>query len=265
MGTVEVGFKGTNNKGEPFEVIESLGSGRYLVRFGRSGFIRNARKDAITKGCVSDPHTPTVCGVGYIGVGEYKSECNGKATPAYSVWSCMIGRCYNPHAKEYPRYGAAGVSVCEGWHNFQVFAEFFYKNWQEGLQLEKDILQPGNKQYCPEFCRFVPCYLNNLLVHQKNISNGLPVGVYYMKPGPRMVGELKKPYMTEYRKKSLGTFSDPMLAHRAWQLNKAESIDEAVNRYRKEKWFDTGIADALLLRAEMLRNHAAIGLETVRL
>lgn len=71
--------------------------------------------------------------------------------------------------------------------------------------------------------------------------------------------------MVEWQKKSLGTFSDPMEAHKVWQLNKANHIEATVGRYAAEKWFDTQVADALISRVWKLRTDAQLGTETVRL
>lgn len=269
---IEIGHKGVNNSGLEYEVVSKVDSRNFIVKFKISGYETNARKDYITKNTISDPNTITKYGVGYIGEGKHKTTTNEltakgkhKASEAYTRWNGMMQRCYDPTGKEYPRYGAIGVRVCEEWKCFQNYAEFFYTYWQEGLQLDKDILEQDNKIYCPERCKFVPIYINNLLIHQKNVSNGLPVGVYYLKRGPNMKNELNKPYTVEWRKKSLGTFSCPMQAHKVWQTNKANHIETAISQYSTEKWFDTEVACALMSRVWKLRSDAALGLETLRL
>lgn len=269
---VEVGMFETNKSGKVFEVISQIDSRNFIVRFVESGYETVARRDYITLRTISDPNTITKYGVGYIGEGPYKTItderlANGKnkASEAYTRWNGMMQRCYSPKFKEYPRYGALGYHVSEEWKCFQNYAKFFYDGWQEGLVLDKDILDPDNKTYCAEKCKFVPVYINNLLVHSKNVTNGLPVGVYRITKGPKQINELKKPYMVEWQKKSLGTFSDPMEAHKIWQLNKANHIEATVGRYATEKWFDTEVADALISRVWKLRTDAQLGIETVRL
>jgi len=42
-------------------------------------------------------------------------------TPEYSTWNAMIQRCTNPNHRNYPRYGGAGVTVCERWMTFTNF------------------------------------------------------------------------------------------------------------------------------------------------
>lgn len=45
-------------------------------------------------------------------------------TPIYSAWRMMIKRCHDPRHKEYKRYGARGVIVCDRWReSFPAFLE----------------------------------------------------------------------------------------------------------------------------------------------
>lgn len=42
--------------------------------------------------------------------------------PLYKTWEQMLNRCENERSKDYPRYGARGVTVCPQWHEYEVFA-----------------------------------------------------------------------------------------------------------------------------------------------
>lgn len=46
-----------------------------------------------------------------------------KGTPEYSSWTAMIRRCHSEKAKDYPRYGAVGITVCLEWR--ESFSAFF--------------------------------------------------------------------------------------------------------------------------------------------
>lgn len=42
----------------------------------------------------------------------------------YQKWQKMIQRCHNPNDKDYPRYGARGITVCKAWReSFTKFIE----------------------------------------------------------------------------------------------------------------------------------------------
>jgi len=270
--STEIGAIGMTDQGA-FEVISRESARLYTVKFVASGYTKSVRNDYIKDGSIKDPYFPSKYGQGYLGEGLYKTTCDElrlcgtkkKATPEYSRWNCMMGRCYQLANTDYLRYGALGAYVNESWKNFQVFAKFFRQNYHEGLDLDKDILVYGNKEYGPETCVFVPKYINNLLVHSKNVLNGFPVGVYYGKKGPNMVNPLKKPFTCELDKINLGWYATPMEAHKSWQEAKCKKIFSSVDRYSKEIFFDTRVADALLSKAWKLKLDAQLGIETVRL
>ena len=45
-----------------------------------------------------------------------------RSSREYSSWSAMRGRCLSPTHKDYPRYGARGITVCDQWaESFEAF------------------------------------------------------------------------------------------------------------------------------------------------
>ncbi len=66
----------------------------------------------------------------------------------------MLQRCYSEsYLNKRPSY--RGCSVCEEWKTFSNFMAWMKNKNMENLELEKDILVPGNKLYSPETCVFV--------------------------------------------------------------------------------------------------------------
>ena len=120
-------------------------------------------------------------GLGYYGNGRYVSKLDGKHTLAYKKWRAMIVRCYSEKYifAEHPTY--KDCTVCNQWHNFQNFAEWFENNYYEIpgeiMDLDKDILVEGNKVYSPDTCVIIPQFLNKIFNHTKNKKSGLPLGV----------------------------------------------------------------------------------------
>lgn len=163
------------------------------------------------RGQVKNPYDRSICGHGYIGVGQYKAGSNVRA---YVIWRSMFMRCYAETSKHlFPAYYGV-CSVCREWCNYQVFAKWYYDNYYEvdgRLHIDKDILCPGNKIYSPDKCLLVPQRINMLFVkHRKNHFN-LPEGILLTKSGK---------YKTTYQGVSYGTFS---------------TIEEAICKYLETK------------------------------
>jgi hypothetical protein len=181
------GEKHTTKQGYEIEIIEYNKWDDCTIKFNddRTTVLYKVRYEYIKKGTVQNPYCRTIYNVGYFGEGMHKSSTpTEKITKVYDTWRGMIRRCYNEKERsKQPSY--ANVSVCEEWHNFQVFAEWFEQNYNskimQGWHLDKDILIKGNKIYSPETCCFVPVQVNNLFVKNNKNRGNCPVGVYYNK------------------------------------------------------------------------------------
>lgn len=177
-------------------------------------------------GGVKNPYDRTICGVGYIGVGEYKTGTDTKHTEEYQNWTCMIRRCYDEKLKE--RYSAyyGDCCVCDEWHNFQNFARWWneniYRVGTERMHLDKDILFDGNRMYSPNTCVISPQRINMLFLKKPNKYN-LPNGI---KPSS------KGRYESKYNGKHLGVFDsieDAVMAH---DIAKSEALIQIANEYK---------------------------------
>jgi hypothetical protein len=111
------------------------------------------------------------------------------------------------------------------WHNFQNFAQWYYKNYKpymQGWHLDKDFLVKGNKVYSPETCCLLPNEINCLMLFPKN-STKLSVGVSRVKD--KFVARIEK----NGKKYHLGSFNTHLEAAMAFASNKenyAKSIAE---------------------------------------
>lgn len=69
-------------------------------------------------------------------------------TPLYRRWLSMIGRCTLPSQANYDRYGGRGISVCDRWRKFELFAEDMGESFKPGLTLDRidgdGNYEPGN-------------------------------------------------------------------------------------------------------------------------
>ena len=117
-------------------------------------------------------HKRTVVGVGYRSSKKYSGA---KHNPVYKIWQEMIRRCYLTKHPYYKNYGARGVIVCDAWHDFIVYADWYYANHIKGMQVDKD--SKGNKIYSPETCQFISAADNVELSQAKHYQFMSPEGV----------------------------------------------------------------------------------------
>ena len=117
------------------------------------------------KGQIKYPYHRSVYGIGYFGNGKYSARANNQKTEEYSKWFSMFVRCYDEKFQEkQPTY--IGCSVSDDFCNFQNFAEWYNKNKYEcryPLELDKDFLYEGNKEYSPSTCCLIPKEINSLI------------------------------------------------------------------------------------------------------
>lgn len=152
--TLQTGERFTSNNYGDFTVVRYESYNRVTVEFLVTGTSLVTSVQRINLGYVKDKFVPNVFGVGYIGNG--KSSPNKIDRKAYQTWAGMLERCYCPKAqKRYPTYN--GCVVCDEWHDFGIFQDWFNRNYKEGLDIDKDILAEGRrgKLYSPKTCKFV--------------------------------------------------------------------------------------------------------------
>lgn len=98
----------------------------------------------------------------------------------YKIWIGLRARCNNPNDKDFDKYGARGIKVCEEWQNTpKEFIEWALNNgYADDLSIDRiDV----NKGYSPDNCRWA-----NAVTQMRNRrvekTNKLGVkGVYYEK------------------------------------------------------------------------------------
>jgi len=154
------------------EVLRYIDSKNVKIRFLDTNAETVTTASNARTGNVRDKLKPSVRGVGFIGYGKHSSKLNGARTDMYIAWKNMINRCYDEYThKRQPTY--IGCTVCNEWHNFQNFAEWYLDNHpNDGIkyQLDKDIKTKGNKIYSPETCTFVTQLMN--LANRTFSANG---------------------------------------------------------------------------------------------
>lgn len=70
-------------------------------------------------------------------------------TPMYNVWCALKERCTNPNDRAYKNYGGRGITVSEGWMDYEGFHRDMVGTYREGLSLERVNNEIGyNRENC---------------------------------------------------------------------------------------------------------------------
>ena len=112
--------------------------------------------------------TKLVYGIGVMDIrGGTRIGYTGLVNPAYYRWKMMLRRCYSEEFLERnPTY--RGCTVSDEWLVYSNFKEWHdAQGCVDGKELDKDIIDPGNKVYSAETCVFVEKSLNALLNQRK--------------------------------------------------------------------------------------------------
>ena len=185
-----------SNEGCVMKIVEYNNANDIIVEFQDEHKYRlHTYYQAFKNGQCKNPFFASVFGHGYLGIDRngnvpktYESK-DGKwcVTWEYHKWIHMLQRCFDNRFKEkHPTY--KDTACCERWLCFANFLEDFEilkqeHNWNvnEKLNLDKDILNKGNKIYSLENCILVPDYIN-LLFTKNNANRGdCSIGVSYHK------------------------------------------------------------------------------------
>jgi hypothetical protein len=177
FGKVSVGDKQTNKDGFTITLLEMQTPTKFLVIGEGCKIPIIVNSTTFKNKTFVSPYKITVGGVGYYGEGIYIAKLNGKHTPEYRDWSCMLKRCYCTLDSKRSYFD---VDVCSEWYNFQNFATWCTKqpNFnKEGWRLDKDLLGSlnGDKLYSPDTCVYLPVEINNFIKTRR--MNNLPLGV----------------------------------------------------------------------------------------
>lgn len=223
--TVKVGTLFPTNEGSLAVVVGYKNNRSVTVRF-EQGNVSVVRLDHLRSGGVKNPMHRSVCGIGFTGIGKHKSKEGGKNSAVYTVWNGMMQRCYSPvYQAKFPTY--KGCTVHPDWHNFQLFAEWFFadKYRLDGWHLDKDIIINGNKVYSADTCCFIPPHLNSLLLDCKASRGGLPQGV--SRHGYRYQASIANFGEQIY----LGLYDCPFAASESYKKAKLTHIKEVAASY----------------------------------
>lgn len=87
-----------------------------------------------------------------------------------NIFRGMKARCYNKNDKNYKHYGEKGIYICDEWmNNPKSFEKWSMENgYSDNLTIDRI---DGNKNYCPENCRWVTLAENTINKPNTNMIN----------------------------------------------------------------------------------------------
>lgn len=207
-----IGEKFISNEGYEVDVIDGGSKGHYCTVMIDGKYRDEVRYKHVKSGSIKNKLHPSIFGTGFVGIGIFSRVKHKKA---YMVWNSMITRCYGiDYQKRHPTY--KGVITHYDWHNFQNFARWFYENYIDGYDLDKDLLSNGSKIYSPHTCCFIPHEINLFIANVKPVNSSDKTGVDWSKRAQKWRVQIR----IGGSKKVLGYYSD---------------IDEAANVYKRAR------------------------------
>lgn len=222
-----IGEIGINNQGCKMIIKSGRNKKDIDVEFEGNVIIYNTRYCQFISGQISNPYLPSVCGVGYNGIGKHIVSIKGKDTKKHRVWCDMIKRCYSKNRQvKQPTYIPCTVDV--RWHNFQVFGDWYDEFYVEGFELDKDIRMKGNKIYSPETCCFVSKEINGLFIKSNKTRGKYPIGVHYDKKSKKFVAQIS----INSERNKIDDFNTPEEAFYAYKIEKETYIKLIANKWR---------------------------------
>lgn len=226
----EVGF---NTHEEEMKLVEYIDARRVIVEFQDEYKAKvSTSYQFFKKGEVKNPFNKNVYGVACLGNFNI-AKINGKETKQYKTWNHMLERCYSEKTQsKHPAY--IGCSVCDEWLIYENFERWFDKNYynceNETMELDKDLLNKGNRIYNPNDCIFVPKRINSLLLNCRKVRGDYPIGVTASKRGKKYLYSARVNYGNGVRL-FLGRFDTPEKAFIVYKKEKESYIKQVADDY----------------------------------
>ena len=221
------------NSGD-FKVLKYNDKKNIEIEFLKTGYRKVAEMKEVRNGSIKDPYSPSVYGIGVLGV-KYPSTINGVNTKEYVLWHSMLERCYSDVLKKkYPTYEVCKVS--DNFKSYEYFYEWCHKqvgfnNQGNGNQfhLDKDLLVKGNKVYSESTCVFIPVEINSLLTKRDASRGEYLIGVSWHKTHKAFMARVSK---NKGRSEHLGCFKTEIEAFNAYKTAKEAFIKEQANKWK---------------------------------
>lgn len=163
-------------------------------------------------------------------------DVEGKTTKEYGLWKSILFRCTEKCSSVQSPY--IGCTISENFKSYDFFYEWYRKQKGYGFkdnngrywQIDKDIIERGNKIYHEDLCVLVPHSINTLLTRSDRSRGEYPIGVTKRKDDGRFYSCCSD---GTGKQKFLGRFGTPEDAFLAYKYFKEKIIAELANKYKE--------------------------------
>ena len=223
------------NCGEIAFIVDYKNTYNVIVQFKNTGELVKCEYGQFKNGRVKSHFTPTVFGVGIVGL-ESTIDENNKNLKSYDTWRDMLRRCYsNDYSEKHPTY--KNVTCCDEWLYYSNFKEWYDKNiyYVENIvmNLDKDILVKGNKVYSPEMCIIVPQNINKLFTKSDKTRGDLPIGICMHGDKYKVSCGIFDVDTKKSRKEYIGVFDTVEYAFNKYKTIKENNIKNVAEYYKR--------------------------------
>lgn len=165
--------------------------------------------------------------------GKYLTRFNQQKLKSSSTWENMQIRCtrFGKTLRVNRSKSYAEVDAVDLFKNYQTYCEWFHNevtngNYQDGFELDHNLLCPGTKIYSPETCLWLPVEINRVVVDSRRNIHGC-TGIYKKK-----TKGFAASLVENGKKQHLGTFNTVEEASAAYIAAKTDYILRLAEKWR---------------------------------
>lgn len=226
--TEKLGKVNYNSYGNKMKIINYKDRKNIDILFEDYNYITKTTYQRFKEGDIACPFDKTVYEKGYTGIGNYTTD-----DIAHNYWFSMFKRCFSEgELNKRPTY--KDCLICEDWHNYQIFAQWFHENYyeipNEVMCLDKDILIKGNKIYTPDTCCIVSNRINVLFTKSDSARGDSPIGTSYLE---RLNKYQVNCQDSNCKKIYLGVYSDETKAFQVYKDFKEKTIKQVAEKNKE--------------------------------
>lgn len=206
-----------SNEGIEWTILEYINSKNITIT-NEFGDIRNVEKKQLKN--VKSMNFKSILGIGFRGCSDYDIN-----SISYIKWVDMLKRCYSTKNK-LKNITYSNIIVCDEWHNYSNFRDWFDKHYIEGWDLDKDLSK--STIYSPDTCCFLPHDINTFLANkQLNNTTGY-TGLSFLR------GKFQVSLKKYGKPKYIGVYNSKKEAYSAYCIEREKYAKELAIKWKDQ-------------------------------